>query len=203
MPFDDAHIWMEQVLPERESLEFQQGKFNALLKLLPYARSGSREAASVVLKLDGSEFDFAVGDEDAVESQIPRTETVAHLHTHPENWGHSEQDWGLILNCSSVEQTHVIAPHYTYSLHKPRGWNPVVYGIEEVRPSDIEGEESAAMERNHTQVNLFYAEATIRGYEQLGGWNPASEGRVREWVGQALATRFGMVRRIGHRRKKS
>lgn len=91
MPFDALHVWTT-ALPAPENLEFQRGKFDALQKLLPYARDGSREAASVVLKLDGSEFDFAVGDEDSVNSLLPAFETVAHLHTHPENWAHSEVD---------------------------------------------------------------------------------------------------------------
>ena len=82
MHFDDAHVWVGDALPEAESAEFQQGKHDALLKLAPYARDDSREAAAVVLKLDGSEFDFAVGEIDRVSAFVPALESVAHLHTH-------------------------------------------------------------------------------------------------------------------------
>lgn len=200
MPFDDAHLWAGDALPEPELPEFQQGKYNALLKLLPYAREGSREAASVVLKLDGSEFDFEEGEIDSVYSLIPRFDAVAHLHSHPENWAHSEEDWNLILSYASVEQTHVIAPDFTYSLHKPSDWNPLDYDLEEVRPSDIEGEEETARQRNENKLLALYSQLTMSGYAREGGWSRVAEIRVRESANQVLATHFGMKRRIGHRK---
>lgn len=121
MPFDALHVWT-MALPAPETLEFQRGKLDALQKLLPYTRDGSREAASVVLKLDGSEFDFAVGDEDSVDSRIPANQAVAQLHTHSEEWAQSEVDWSSFLRVASVEQSHVVTPLHTYSLHKPEGW---------------------------------------------------------------------------------
>ena len=122
MRFDDAHVWAGDALPAAESAQFQQGKYNALLKLVPYAREGSREAAAVVLKLDGSEFDFAVGEIDSVDSRIPAYQGVAHLHTHPYEWAQSEADWSSFLLIGNVEQAHVITPLRTFSLHKPIGW---------------------------------------------------------------------------------
>ena len=122
MRFDDAHIWTGDVLSEPESAQFQQGKYEALLKLAPYARDGSREAAAVVLKLDGSEFYFGVGEIDRVSAFVPAREPVAHFHTHADEWAQSEVDWSSFLLAPNVEQAHVITPKRTFSLHKPSGW---------------------------------------------------------------------------------
>ena len=175
MRFDDAHEWAGDALPEGESAQFQQGKYEALLKLVPYARAGTREAVAVVLKLDGSEFDFAVGEVDLVDSRIPRSEAVAHLHSHPDEWPQGEKDWSNFLNTESVEQVHVIAPDSIYSLHKPIDWKPTSYGLEEVRASDIKGEEEAAKQRNQARVFTLYSQITAVGYEREGGWSRAAE----------------------------
>ncbi len=180
MPFDDAHIWMEQVLPARESLEFQQGKFKALLKLLPYARSGSREAAAVVLKLDGSEFDFAEGEIDSVYSRISRFDAVAHLHTHPYEWAQSEVDWSSFLLLGNVEQAHVITPLRTYSLHKPVGWQ-MSWGDSE------------------RQIERYYLDELGRVTRLDLGWSPANERRWREATNFYMARRYNINFREGTR----
>ena len=180
MPFDDAHIWMEQILRERESLEFQQGKFNALLKLLPYAREGSREAAAVVLKLDGSEFNFEEGEIDSVYSQIPAYESVAHLHTHPYEWAQSEVDWSSFLLIGNVEQAHVITPLRTYSVHKPIGWK-------------------MPWRDGELQIQQHYLDELRRITRLSLGWSPENERRWREATSRYMARRYNINFREGTR----
>ncbi len=200
MPFDAAHLWVGDDRPETELAAFQQGKFDALKKLLPYAQSGAREAAAVVLKSNGEIWCMEVGTVDEVEIDAPAHEAVALLHTHDQNWGHSERDWFTLLNHWNLEQSHVVAPELTLSLCKPRGWNLTGYGLEEIRTSDIEGEAEATRKRNENRIGEIYVRAAIQGYENLGGWSVAAELKVRFAVNQALATHFGIKRRIGHRR---
>ena len=201
MLFDDAHIWTGEVLSEIESPEFQQGKYNALKRLFPYAQQGAREAAVVVLKINGEIWRMNVGEADEVEIDAPANEEVALLHTHDQNLGHSERDWFTLLNHENLEQSHVIAPNFTFSLHKPFGWNLMEYGLEEIRASDIEGEAEATRTRNENKISEVYRRATIWGYESLGGWSVSAEIKVRFEVNEALATHFGIKRRIGQRRQ--
>ena len=77
----------------------------------------------MVLKLDGSEFDFAAGEVDSVVSQVPAHQFVAHLHTHAHEWAQSEVDWSSFLLIESINQAHVVTPTRTYSLHKLVGWS--------------------------------------------------------------------------------
>ena len=180
MRFDDAHIWAGDVLPEGESAQFQQGKYEALLKLTPYARDGSREAAAVVLKLDGSEFYFGVGEIDRVSAFVPAHDSVAHFHTHADEWAQSEVDWSSFLFAPSVEQAHVITPKRTYSLHKPKGW--LMPFLE-----------------NESQIQWRYLEELKRVTNLSFGWSPANESRWREETTRFMARRYNINFREGTR----
>ena len=180
MRFDEAHVWSGDALPAPESVEFQQGKWEALLKLLPYAQGGSRKAAAVVLKLDGSEFYFGVGEIDRVSAFVPPREPVAHLHTHADEWAQSEVDWANFLLAPSVEQAHVITPHRTYSLHKPIGWKMPLR----------DGE-------SQTQRKIL---DELRRVSALSlGWSPANERRWREETNHFMARRYNINFREGTR----
>ena len=181
MPFDDAHEWAGDALPEIESAQFQQGKFNALLKLAPYAREGSREAAAVVLKLDGSEFDFAVGEIDSVDSRIPAYQSVAHLHTHPFEWAQSEVDWSSFLLIGNVGQAHVITPLRTFLLHKPTGWRMPF------------AEQQNVIEAHYME---FYA-ATIASSPD---WSPAKDTIWTRETSRYMARRYNINFREGTRK---
>ena len=180
MSFDDAHEWAGDALPEIESAQFQQGKYNALLKLAPYARAGSREAASVVLKLDGSEFYFGVGEIDRVSAFVPARESVAHLHTHSDEWAQSETDWSNFLLAPSVEQAHVITPLRTFSLHKPVRWKMPF------------ADQSANIEAQYME---FYA-ATIASSL---GWSPAKDTIWTRETNRYMARRYNINFREGTR----
>ncbi len=180
MRFDDAHEWAGDALPAPESNEFQQGKYEALLKLAPYAREGSREAAAVVLKLDGSEFYFGVGEIDRVSAFVPAREPVAHLYTHADEWAQSEVDWSNFLLASSVEQAHVITPLRTYSLHKPVGWKMPL--------RDGEG-----------QIQRSFLEELKRIADLSAGWSPTNERCWREETNLFVARRYNINFREGTR----
>ena len=181
MPFDALHEWTGDDLAEPESVQFQQGKLDALLKLLPYARNGSREAAAVVLKLDGSEYDFRVGEIDRVSAFVPAHEPVAHFHTHAHEWAQSEVDWANFLLAGSVEQAHVITPLRTFSLHKPIGWEmPFV-------------EQQNTIE---TRYMSFYG-ALIASSP---GWSPAKDTIWTRETTRSMARRYGINFREGTRK---
>ena len=180
MRFDDAHLWTGDALPATESQEFQQGKWDALLKLSPYAREGSREAAAVVLKLDGSEFNFEEGEIDSVYSRIPAYQGVAHLHTHADEWAQSEVDWSSFLLTDSVEQAHVITPLRTFSLYKPRGWRMLFV------------EQQNSIEARYMK---FYA-AIIASSP---GWSPAKDTIWTRETTRLMARRYNINFREGTR----
>ena len=199
MFFEDAHDWIGDAV-QNESAEFQNGKHTALQKLLPFTAPHSAEAACVVLRRDGSLWRFEVGLPDEVDIEAPAHEPVALLHTHTNNQAHSEKDWLSFLCFPNLQQSHVVAPDLTFSLHKPVGWKTSHYGLEELRLSDIEGETEAAIELNTTKVLNFYFEAIIQGYKREGGWSVGAEARVRAFVTKQMATHFGVNCRIGKRR---
>ena len=180
MPFDALHEWAGDDVAEPESAQFQQGKLNALLKLLPYAREGLREAAAVVLKLDGSEFDFAVGQIDRVSAFVPAREPAAHLHTHADEWAQSEVDWSSFLLVPNVEQAHVITPHRTYSLHKPPGWQML-------------------WQESQRQIQRGYLDELKRITDLSSGWSLANESDWKKETSFYMARRYNINFREGTR----
>ncbi len=182
--FDLAHEWTGDALSESESAAFQEGKAKALQKLLPYAHpSSNQEAASVVLELNGSEFDFRVGERFEVMVLVPANRAVAHLHTHPDAEPQSLEDWQEFLPVHAVRQAHVIAPNATYSLHKPPAWENTVRPIRrrEIAVAYFEVYQAAqldALRRGENAENLEVDEAAARN----------------------MAARFGILHCVGIRR---
>jgi len=179
--FEALREWAGNAIPP-ESKAFQDGKARAVQKLLPYAKPGSNEAASVVLKLDGSEYDFAVGTPESVSPGIPNNDEntpVAVLHTHPEDLTFSPADYHQLLSSRNIEQSHVIAPSGIYSLHKPPEWmamEPVT------RP---------AAERAFQEATIkVFSRAEDEGVEQ-------SETEEREGVMRELSKKYGILWRKG------
>ena len=179
--FESSHDWSGDALPESESEAFQRGKADAVTKLLPYAQTGTNEAASVILKKDGSESHFAVGKSDQVWSQIPRGEAVAQLHTHPYEWAHSDTDWIGFLQIGEMEQVHIVTPLRTYSLVKPSGWT-----------SPLSTESESAIEANY--------DADYESAKNLRpGWSRANETYWRAEASRRMAQRYGIIFREGKR----
>jgi len=179
--FESMHVWLGEALIEAESEAFQNGKAAAVRKLEPFAKEGSREAASVVLKLDGSEYNFEAGVEDEVNCQIPGDQVVAHFHTHPVEWPHSEADWPGFLSIGSIEQSHVITPTTTYSLHKPIGWKVDPYDVCEL------------------SVLENYDELLDDEILKSKSWSPRLETAWKESVFHQMAAHYGIIVRIGKR----
>ncbi len=198
-PFDAIHSWTGDAIA-LESAALQAGKYAALLQLLPFVHAQSNEAASVVLHSDGRLWSFAVGTPDEVNINAPAHEKVALLHTHSLNEAHSERDWATFLGFPNIEQSHVVAPDLTYSLHKPDGWDPARYELEELRSSDIGGELEATAARNARKILGIFAQFALGAYERGGGWSASAETRVRALVSKQMATRFGVACRIGERK---
>src|SRR5215216_4626775 len=134
-PFEARYIWSGDALDEQETSEFQRGKATALQKLMPYTVARAREAACVVLRANGEELDFQVGDSNAVESVIPQADPVAILHSHPDQLPHSIRDWQNFTSYASIVQSHVVTAYRIYSLHRPQTWTP---RFREVDPATIE-----------------------------------------------------------------
>jgi len=197
--FERAHQWQGDEA-ETESEVFQSSKKDAMQKLLPYARHQSNEAACIVIKADGQQI-FSEGVEDEVEISFPDNQIVAHLHTHPKDDAQSPQDWSDFLWFPSVEQSHVIAPTRTFSLHKPTGWRPQDYGLEAYFSSDIEGEVEAAKQRNGNQIEKDYNDFMDKEYFRIG-WSPRAERQVRETVCRLVAQRYGIKFRVGTRKRE-
>ena len=198
--FERSHSWQGDV-PEPESDVFQRGKKKALDKLLPYTRSQSNEAACVVIKADGKQF-FATGTSDAVEISFPAHLVVAHLHTHPQDHAHSAQDWNDFLWFASVEQSHVVAPTQTFSLHKPKEWRAEDHGLEAYFSSDIEPEPERAKERNRNRIEADYNEFVEQEFSRIG-WSPEAEKKVREIVCHLMADKYGVKFRIGKQKQET
>ena len=183
--FDYAHDWQGDALIETESEAFQAGKVESLKKLLPYAhRDSNHEAASVVLELDGSEFDFRVGERFKVTVLVPAHRRVAHLHTHPDAEPHSLEDWQEFLQVNAVRQSHVIAPNATYSLHKPRGW-----------------ENTASAVSNTEVADAYFKAYQAAQLEALRRGENAESLEVDEAAARNMAVRYGILCRVGIRRE--
>ena len=182
--FDNLHSWIGDALPKSESAAFQVGKARVLKKLLPYAHEDSqREAASVVLQRDGSEFGFWVGTRFSVESSVPANRLCAHLHTHFSDEPPSEVDWANFLLVASVRQSHIICPHTTYSLHKPLNW---------LLPEELQSE---------GRVKDLWANSYLELDRELRTQNQVLDDlEFDERATQKLAARSGILFRIGTRK---
>lgn len=197
--FERSHQWQGDEV-EAESERFQSSKKDAMEKLLPYTRPGSNEAACIVIKANGQQiFSEGVGDE--VSISFPDNQAVAHLHTHSQDHAQSAQDWSDFLWFPSVEQSHVIAPTRTWSLHKTTRWRPQDYGLEAYFSSDIEGEQETARKRNRNQIERNFNEFADKEYSRIG-WSPRTEKKVRETVCRLMAQKYGIKFRVGTRKQE-
>jgi len=100
-------------------------KGRAIRKLLPYAESGDREGAACVLKKDGTEFDFKVGDQERVALNVPEDEACAIFHSHPNSYPHSAMDFMALLGQPSIEDSYLVCRDRIYCLRKPQHFSPV------------------------------------------------------------------------------
>ncbi|BCM89059.1 hypothetical protein IAD21_00902 [Abditibacteriota bacterium] len=198
--FEQMHEWRGDALPEVETEAFQKGKVLAIKKVLPYAKPGSMEAATVVLKHDGSLGKFAIGAPDSVEIEADATEKVALFHTHPDNNAHSVKDFTDFLSFPNMEQSHVIGTSSTFGLHKPADWRPEAYGLEEHRLSDIEGESDAILERNYAKIENEHTRHYVAALQRMGGWSVQNEEGAREEATRNVAAHFGVKFRVGERK---
>ena len=139
----------------------------------------------LVLQLDGSEFDFQVGNQYSVVSHIPAHRPVAHLHTHPDPEPHSQDDWPGFLQIVSIRQAHVIAPNATYSLHKPPGWKLDAYLDSRVAIAE-------AFFESYVESQT----AALKQKQSLGDLE------LDEMAAQNMARRCGILFRIGLRSVK-
>ena len=179
--FDDLHKWTGDEV-EAESAAFQGGKAREFAAILPFAHEQSlHEAAAVVLKLDGSRWDFQKGPHDHVDVGVPKDPgvLVALLHSHPHVLAPSVVDWQTFLLSANIIQSHVICDGKTYSLHKPSGWQQPA-GLTEQEMSDA-----------------FYS-ALIDAFDETEGLGQMpNDQEEREWALESLAATYGVQYRIG------
>ena len=165
--FDSRHQWTGGDLPEAESEQFQRGKSEALDRLLRFTGPDADEAGAVVLTRNGEIFDFQVGVEDEVLVTCPSAEEFALLHSHPNGFPQSLQDWANLLTLDGIQQSHVITAKETYSLHKPVRWSQKILSesaegaIEEIFSKCLKtvAEREKLTKRNLTEEQ-FYEQAT-------------------------------------------
>jgi len=195
--FDKAHRWTGGALPETESKVFQDGKAKALEDLLPYTKPGSLEAATIVLKRDGSRFGgIATGKHEDVDVSAPMNVPVALLHTHDYDGPHSEGDWASLIVNRGIEQSHVVTANKTYSLHKPPGWNAADHGLPELLPSDGQPEYDAKM----TAAENAFGEVWSHQFMSTPGFGNAGwEQKIYLQAGQEMARKLGIILRTGER----
>lgn len=161
-----------------ESPAFSAAKQKIVRELLAFTSLGSDEAGVVVLREDGTVYDFRTGRADHVASLIPPVEPVALFHTHSDPWAYSGQDWKNVLDHANVRDSFLVDPLGVHRIHRPDSDLTVL----DYSPDEI------------TELHsIHYLRVTVeRQLRHEDVFSPAAEIQIWHEANRRLANSFGL-----------